>query len=72
MRPIVLDRKNWILISSPQAGPKVTAIMSVIETCRRIKISARDYLSAVLPGPADTPLKLLPALTPTTWASHRQ
>jgi len=72
MRPIVLGRKNWIHIGSPQAGPKVTAIMSVIETCRRIKISARDYLSAVLPGLADTPLKRLPALTPTTWASHRQ
>ena len=55
MRPIVLGRKNWIHISSPQAGPKVTAIMSVIETCRRIKISARDHLSAVLPGLADTP-----------------
>ena len=50
MRPIVLGRKNWIHIGSPQAGPKVTAIMSVIETCRRIKVSARDYLSAVLPG----------------------
>jgi hypothetical protein len=72
MRPIVLGRKNWIHIGSPQAGPKVTAIMSVIETCRRIKISARDYLSAVLPGLADTPLKRLPALTRTTWASHRQ
>ena len=72
MRPIVLGRKNWIHIGSPQAGPKVTAIMSVIETCRRIKISARDYLSAVLPGLADTPLKRLPALTPTAWASQRQ
>jgi len=72
MRPIVLGRTNWIHIGSPQAGPKVTAIMSVLETCRRIKISARDYLSAVLPGLADTPLKRLPALTPTTWASHRQ
>ena len=72
MSPIVLGRKNWIHIGSPQAGPKVTAILSVIETCRRIKISARDYLSAVLPGLADTPLKRLPALTPTAWASQRQ
>ena len=71
MRPIVLGRKNWIHIGSPQAGPKVTAIMSVIETCRRMKISARDYLSAVLPGLADTPLRRLPALTPTAWASQR-
>jgi len=50
MRPVVLGRKNWIHIGSPQAGSKVAAILSVIETCRRLKVSARDYLSAVLPG----------------------
>src|SRR5258708_36748579 len=49
IRPITLGRKNWIHIGSPQAGPKVTAILSVIETCRRLKISARDYLAAILP-----------------------
>jgi hypothetical protein len=72
MRPITLGRKNWIHIGSPQAGLKVAAILSVIETCRRIKISARDYLSAVLPGLADTPVQRLPALTPTAWAAQRQ
>jgi transposase len=72
MRPITLGRKNWIHIGSPQAGPKVTAILSVIETCRRLKISARDYLVAILPGLADTPVQRLPALTPTAWAAQRQ
>jgi transposase len=72
MRPITLGRKNWIHIGSPQAGPKVTAILSVIETCRRLKISARDYLVAVLPGLADTPVQCLSALTPTAWAAQRQ
>jgi transposase len=64
MRPIALGRKNWIHIGSPEAGPKVAAILSVIETCRRMKLSVRDYLSAVLPGLADTSLQRLPALTP--------
>jgi len=72
MRPITLGRKNWIHIGSQQAGSKVAAILSVIETCRRLKISPRDYLSAVLPGLADTPMRRLPALTPTAWASQRQ
>jgi len=70
MRPITLGRKNWIHIGSPQAGPKVTAILSVIETCRRLKISARGYLVAVLPGLADTPVQCLSALTPTAWAAQ--
>jgi transposase len=72
MRPITLGRKNWIHIGSPQAGSKVAAILSVIETCRRLKISPRDYLSAVLPGLADTPVQRLPALTPTAWAARHQ
>jgi transposase len=72
MRPITLGRKNWIHIGSQQAGSKVAAILSVIETCRRLKISPRDYLSAVLPGLADAPMRRLSALTPTAWAAQHQ
>lgn len=72
MRPVVLGRKNWIHIGSPQAGPKVAAILSVIETCRRLKISARGYLSAILPGLANTRLQGLSALTPAAWAAQHQ
>jgi transposase len=72
MRPVVLGRKNWIHIGSPQAGSKVAAILSVIETCRRLKVSARDYLSAVLPGLANTRLQRLADLTPTAWVAQRQ
>jgi transposase len=70
MRPIALGRKNWIHIGSPEAGPKVAAILSLIETCRRLKISVRDYLSAVLPGLANVRVQRLPALTPTAWAAQ--
>ena len=72
MRPIALGRKNWIHIGSPEAGPKVAALLSVIETCRRLKISVRDYLLGVLPGPANVRVRHLPALTPTAWAAQRQ
>ena len=53
MRPVALGRKNWLHIGSPQAGPKVAAILSVMESCRKLKISVRDYLAASLPGLAD-------------------
>ncbi len=68
MRPVAIGRKNWIHIGSQQAGPKVAAILSIVETCRRINIPVRDYLAAVLPGFADTPIHRLPQLTPTAWA----
>jgi hypothetical protein len=39
MRPVARGRKNWIHIGSPQAGPKVAAILSLVESCRRLRIS---------------------------------
>jgi len=43
-------RKNWTHIGSPQAGSKVAAILSVVESCRRLKLPVREYLAAVLSG----------------------
>lgn len=70
MRPVALGRKNWIHIGSPQAGPKVAAILSVVESCRRLKLPVRDYLAAVLPGFADVPIQRLPDLTPAVWVAQ--
>jgi len=70
MRPVALGRKNWIHIGSPQAGPKVAAILSVVESCRRLKLPVREYLAAVLPGFADLPIRLLPDLTPAVWVAQ--
>ena len=70
MRPVALGRKNWIHLGSQEAGPKVAAIISIIETCRRLQIPAREYLAAVLPGLADVPVHRLPELTPMAWAAR--
>src|SRR5437870_198962 len=70
MRPVALGRKNWIHIGSPLAGPKVAAILSVVESCRRLKIPVRDYFSAILAGLADLPIRCLPELTPSAWVAR--
>jgi len=72
MRPVAIGRKNWIHVGSPQAGPKIAAILSVVESCRRLKLPVRDYLAAVLPGLADLPIQRLPDLTPSTWATQNR
>jgi hypothetical protein len=56
MRPLALGRKNWIHLGSQHAGPKVAAILSIVESCRRLKIPIRNYLADVLPGLADRPV----------------
>ena len=70
MRPVALGRKNWLHIGSPQAGPKVAAILSVVESCRRLQVPVRDYFSTVLPGLADLPIRCLPDLTPAVWVAR--
>lgn len=72
MRPIALGRKNWIHLGSPKAGPKVAAILSVVESCRRMNIPARDYLAAVLPGLADISIQRLADFTPAAWAARNR
>lgn len=70
MRPVALGRKNWIHVGSRQAGPKVAAILSIVESCRRLKIPIREYLAGVLPGLADRPVHRVAELTPTAWAAR--
>jgi len=68
MRPVALGRKNWLHVGSAQSGPKVAAILSVVESCRRLRIPVREYLLAVLPGMARRKVSEVAALTPARWA----
>src|ERR1039458_6017499 len=72
MRPIATGRKNWIHIGSEQAGPRVAAILSVVESCRRLKIPVRDYLADILPGLANTSIHRIANLTPSAWAENHR
>ena len=68
MRPVAIGRRNWTHIGHEKAGPRVAAILSIVETCRRLKIPVRQYLAALLPGLANLSIQRLPELTPTVWA----
>ena len=71
MRFVAVGRKNWIHIGSVEAGPKVAAILSVVETCRRLGVPVREYLTDVLPGLAGRKLAEVAALTPMAWKLRR-
>jgi transposase len=72
MRGVALGRKNWIHIGSQQAGPRVAAILSVVESCRRLKIPVRKYLNEILPGLADRSIQQMADLTPDAWAARHK
>jgi transposase len=71
MRGVALGRKNWIHLGDKQAGPRVAAILSIAETCKRLGVPARDYLLDVLPGMADRKKSEVAALTPTHWKAAK-
>lgn len=72
MRPVALGRKNWIHLGGVAAAPRVAAILSVVETCRRLRVPLRNYFASVLPGLGDRTLASLPGLTPAAWAAARR
>jgi len=71
MRPIAIGRKNWLHVGSAKAGPKVAAILSVVESCRRLRAPVREYLLDVLPGLDGRKLSEVARLTPANWSAAR-
>jgi transposase len=71
MRSIAIGRRNWLHLGSKEAGPKIAAIFSVVESCRRLNIPIRKYLADVLPGLAYRSIQSLAELTPTAYAARR-
>jgi len=70
MRPIAIGRRNWLQIGSKEAGPKIAAIFSIMESCRKLGVPVRQYLADVLPGLADRSIQSLAELTPAAYAAR--
>ncbi len=71
IRPLALGRKNWLHIGSENAGPRIAAIASVIETCRRLAINPREYLLDVLPKLSSGLASKVAELTPSAWLAAK-
>jgi transposase len=69
MRPISIGRRNWLHVGSKEAGPKIAALFSVVESCRKLGVPIRQYLADILPGLADRSIQSLSVLTPTAYAA---
>ena len=63
-------KSNALDVFALQLRRNVAHILSVIESCRRLKIPVRDYLADILPGLANAPRQRVADLTPATWAAR--
>jgi transposase len=70
MRPIAIGRRNWLHLGSKEAGPKIAAIFSIVESCRKLGVPIRQYLADMLPGLADRSIHELAEFTPTAYAAN--
>src|SRR5664280_418632 len=70
MRPIAIGRRNWLHLGSKEAGPKIAAIFSIVESCRKLNVPIRQYLADVLPGLADHSIQSLAELAPAAYAAR--
>lgn len=48
IKPLVISRRNWLFAGSEEGGHTAATIMSLIETCKRLKISPFEYMKDVL------------------------
>jgi transposase len=69
IRPFAIGRKNWLHLGSEPAGPRVAAIASIFETCRRLEINVRTYLLDILPKLPEWPMRRVAELSPMAWKS---
>ena len=64
IRPIVIGRKNWLLIGSEDAAPHAADLYTIFESCRLAKVEPRAYLAhviAALHAGGTDPANLTPA-----------
>ena len=60
LRGITLGRKNWIPIGRERSGPKIAALLSVLETCKRLnRVGRQGWFAATT-----TPCPHLPLIEP--------
>jgi hypothetical protein len=64
-----IGRRNWLHLGSKEAGPKIAAIFSIVESCRRLGVPIRKYLLDTLPGLADRSIQSVIELTPAVYAA---
>jgi len=68
VRPLALGRKNWLFVGNEQGGKAAAVLLSLIQTCRGLKINPCSYLEDVMRRIMSHPMSRLEELLPDQWA----
>lgn len=61
---MVIGRKNWLFVGSESGGETPAVLLTLVQTCRTLKINPREYLEDVLRRFMSHPYKNLYELLP--------
>lgn len=72
VRPLVLGRKNWLFLGNEEGGEAAAIILSLVQTCKALKINPREYLESIMNNLMSHPVNKLKELLPHNWLIARQ
>jgi transposase len=72
IKPMVLSRRNWLFAGSEQGGQTAATLMSLIETCKRLRINPFEYLKDVLTRFPSSKTSQIDDFLPDRWLQLRQ
>jgi transposase len=71
IRPLAIGRKNWLFVGSEGGAEAAAVALSLIQSCRSLKINPRDYLEEIMRRLLDHPANKLHELLPDNWAKSK-
>jgi len=66
-RPPALGKKNWMFFGSEESGWQSAVIYSIVESCKKLNINPKDYLTDILNRLPELNNQQIKNLTPTKW-----
>lgn len=72
IKPIVISRRNWLFAGSEEGGHTAATIMSIIETCKRLRINPFEYMKNVLTRFPSAKTSQIDDFLPDCWLALRQ
>jgi transposase len=72
IKPLVLSRRNWLFAGSEEGGQTAAIIMSLIETCKRLRINPFEYLKDVLTRFPSAKTSQIDDFLPDRWLASKQ
>lgn len=67
VRKLVIGRKNWLFVGSKRSGKAMANLLSLVQSCRAMKIDPQKYLEDIFKRLPGHPHKDIAQLLPNLW-----